>query len=283
MAREYQELMQLAADLALRASRAARDRFGRANAWLKDDKTWLTDADQAAQEMITDELARRCPDHAVLAEETVVQPSRHAAVNSAEFCWVIDPLDGTHNFVRHLPIFATSIAVLHQQRPVAAAVADAMSELVYKASAGGGAFAGQRKLAVRQQRSGRTGLLAIPSGRVRPTPPAILDRLNRQFTLRNLGSSTLHLSLVASGALDGAFCLDSAVWDVAAGVLLVVEAGGRVSDLAGNDHVRFDLCSAPRENTPYIAGSAAVVAELSEVIRTGLAGDGNEQGQCQSG
>ncbi len=59
MAREYHELMQLAVDLALQASRAARDRFGRANAWLKDDKTWLTDADQAAQEIITDELARR--------------------------------------------------------------------------------------------------------------------------------------------------------------------------------------------------------------------------------
>ena len=266
MSHEYDWLMQLAGDLALRASAVARERFARCDAWRKADRTWATDADNAAQKRITDELAERYPDHAVLAEETLAEASRRVDPAAAEFCWVIDPLDGTRNFVRGVPVFATAIAVLHKGRPVAAAVADAMTGLLYRAVAGGGSFAAGRRLAVRQEPPGPEALVAFPSGRDQPTLPNILAGLAR-FTLRNLGSSALHLALVAGGALDAAFCLECKLWDLAAGALLVLEAGGRVSDLDGNDRACFDLSHDLQADTPYVAGSAAFVAELLAILR----------------
>ncbi|MFQ6048920.1 MAG: inositol monophosphatase family protein, partial [Phycisphaerae bacterium] len=228
MSEDHQWLMQLAGDLALRAAGAVRQRFGSSTARLKQDRTLITEADQAAQQLMLDELAERYPGHAVLAEETIKDPSRHGLVEKAELCWVIDPLDGTRNFARGLPIFSTVIAVLQAGRPVAAAVADVMTGQLYRAAAGGGAYLDGRLLSVRRDQPGQHALVAVPSGRDRPTPPAVLQRVAR-FTLRNLGSSALHLAMVASGALDGAFCLECKLWDVAAGALLVAEAGGKIT------------------------------------------------------
>ena len=262
----YQSLMQLAGDLALRAAGQARMRFRRSDAWLKEDQTWVTDADKAAQQIILKTLDDRCPDHAVVAEEDLPDTRGRPAPSQAEFCWVIDPLDGTHNFVRHVPIFSTILAVLHRGKPVAAAVADVMSGVIYRASAAGGAYADGYRLDIRSQRDGLKTVVAFPSGRDSPTSGPILSGL-AHHTLRNLGSSGLHLAMVAAGGFDAAFGIECKVWDLAAGMLLVRQAGGRVTDLAGADRHRFDLSADPQADTPYIAGTDPLISELSKIIQ----------------
>ncbi|HUW82976.1 MAG TPA: inositol monophosphatase [Phycisphaerae bacterium] len=263
---DYQSLMQLAGDLALRAAGQVRMRFRRSNAWLKEDQTWVTDADKAAQEIILKSLDDRCPDHAVVAEEDLPETRHRPAAAQAEFCWVIDPLDGTHNFVRHVPIFSTILAVLHRGEPVAAAVADVMSGVIYRASAGGGAYADGHRLRSRSKRARLKTVVAFPSGRDSPTSGPILSAL-AHHTLRNLGSSGLHLAMVAAGGFDAAFGIECKMWDLAAGVLLVRQAGGRVTDLTGADRERFDLSGDPQADTPYIAGSDPLITELSTIIQ----------------
>jgi len=121
--------------------RTARRFFGRAATSRKADGTPVTDADHAAQAAILDALARDRPADAAVTEEVIVRPERHVAAGTAEYCWVVDPIDGTRNFGRGLDLWCTSVAVLHAGRPVAGAICDSTGR-VYSAAAGEGLYVG---------------------------------------------------------------------------------------------------------------------------------------------
>ena len=209
----------------------------------------VTEADRAAERIVVGGLLRHFPEHAMLAEEGVLTPLGERS-SSAEWVWIVDPLDGTTNFVHGLPFFAVAIGLVHKGRPVVGVVhAPALGE-TYVATLGGGAervFADGRRerLHVTATAELADALLATGFSYVRNEPGRDDNsgRLARVLPLcrdlRRLGSAELDLCLVAAGSYDGYWELYLQPYDVAAGAVIVREAGGCVTDLAGGEDWLF--------------------------------------------
>ena len=181
------ELRRIACTLARLGHDTARRFFGEAVTSRKADDTPVTQADLAAQAAILDVLAARFPAHAVLAEEELVHPQRHAAIGSADLCWVIDPLDGTRNFSRGVGVYATSVAVMDGSGPVAGAVFDATTGRVYSAARGEGAFLDERPLVLQDRAVDSDSVVMLSSFRRRAIPAAVRAWMD-EYLYRNQGS-----------------------------------------------------------------------------------------------
>jgi myo-inositol-1(or 4)-monophosphatase len=199
----------------------------------------VTEFDRRAERLVLSRIAERFPGHAVLAEES----GRTGDVAAAPACWLVDPLDGTTNFAHNYPFFAVSIAVEVARVLVAAAVYDPVRDEMYAAARGDGAALNQTTLRVSEIARVEEALVVtgFPYA-VREQPDEILADF-RAFLLqaqgvRRDGSAALNLSYVASGRFDGMWEVDLAPWDMAAGVLIIREAGGRVTRYDGG---RFAL------------------------------------------
>lgn len=194
----------------------------------------VSEVDSNSEKAIVQVILQAFPSHAILAEEGGTNPS--AADSDTQ--WIIDPLDGTTNFLHGFDHFAVSIGVLHQGQLVAGVVFDPVRGHVFQASKGGGAFLNGKRLSV-AARSGMVESL-ISTGLPYPTAPdapAYFRVLNQVWlgcrNVRRPGAAALDLAYVAAGFLDGFFEFALRPWDIAAGALLVQEAGGRISDLHG--------------------------------------------------
>jgi len=194
----------------------------------------LTEADLASQDLILTELSRRFPEHGILAEET---DGHHETANGA--LWLVDPLDGTTNFAHRFPVFAVSIALWVDGRPQVGVVQDVVRERTYWAAAGQGAWlADERRLQVSETSELGQSLLAtgFPYRRAINTDNNLAEfnaLMPATRGVRRAGSAALDMAWVADGRLDGYWEPYLAPWDWAAGILLVTEAGGMVSDYGG--------------------------------------------------
>lgn len=191
----------------------------------------VTDADKAAEEAALGHIRRTFPDHAILAEE-------EGASGSSTTRWIVDPLDGTTNYAHGIPHFAVSVACEIDGRIQVAAILDPMREELFTASRGGGAFLNGERIRVTDEHRLDHAVLAtgFPYW-VQERPAEVLalfgDFLARARGIRRFGAAALDLAWVAAGRYDGFFELKLKPWDVAAGMLLVEEAGGNVSDFQG--------------------------------------------------
>lgn len=193
----------------------------------KGDTDPVTEADLRVEEYLRDRIGREFPGHGIVAEESEASPAAH----DADFVWAIDPVDGTANFAAGVPFFAVSIGLLHRGRPVVSSMflpnTLAGDGVVY-ARAGGGAFDENGPLtALTYSEPKPSGLAGVPSGFAR----AFSVDGRRGWGLgepRIMGSIACELALVARGVLQYSLLTAPRVWDVAAGVLLVQEAGGAV-------------------------------------------------------
>lgn len=197
----------------------------------KEQFDFASEVDRAAEAEIVKEVRRAFPQHAILAEES-------GAAGSGKHTWVIDPLDGTHNYLRGFPHFAVSIALVENGEPLHGVVYDPIRGELWTASRGAGAFLNDRRIRV-GQRPGLHGALLCTGFpfRQRQHLPAHLDMtralLAEAEDIRRTGSAALDLAYVACGRLDGYWEMGLKPWDMAAGILLVREAGGRCVDFAG--------------------------------------------------
>jgi myo-inositol-1(or 4)-monophosphatase len=227
-------------DVALRAARAGdavvRDWTTRGNALGTQRKgfgDYVTAADRAAEQAILQVLRTEAPDIAILAEES------GGATSSDQPFWAVDPIDGTTNFLRGFPVVGISVGLMHRGRPVAGAITAPLIGQAWCAAQGLGASDGEgRPLHVRDDEQGR-GVVATgfpfrhPEHRARYLP--VFDRALEGFEdLRRAGAASLDLAYSAQGAFDGYFELNLSLWDIAAGALLVTEAGGVVTDWDGD-------------------------------------------------
>lgn len=192
----------------------------------------VTDLDREAEAAIAGELRRRFPDHDLVGEES-------GGRAGAEYVWHVDPIDGTTNFVHGLPGFCVSVALARHGRPVAGAVYDPTADELFSARLGAGARANGRPLRVEATAALGEGLFGTGIPPVHPGQDFALRSLAavalRARNVRNIGSAALHLAYVAAGRLTGFWEPALHAWDCAAGVLLVREAGGRATDIAGSD------------------------------------------------
>lgn len=261
-----ESFLAVAEDLARRAGRLALERMDSARASRKADATIVTDADLAAQHLIIEGLARRFPDHAVLGEEDRADSFTLPAPDAADYCWVIDPIDGTRNFARGFPCFSVSLALLFGGTPVVGVVYDPLLDRSYRATADGEASWGNRALRVATDPPRSDLLVGVPSGHKRPMPEPVRRWLER-MNLRNVGSTALHLAYVAAGWLDAAWCQQCYVWDIAAGWLLVRQAGGIITHSSGEQLFPLDLAEAARRKTPFLAAEPKLHGELLAELR----------------
>ena len=236
----------------------------------KPDASVVTETDRAIQTHICQEIRKAFPGHAMLGEETLQESD---AVNDpdpadARFCWVIDPLDGTRNYIAGFPIFGTSIAVLDHGRPVVGVVAEHNLGQVYAAVSNGGATLNGKSISVEEAEPDHDFLVAVPSTKDETSVRILQNWIATEgFVLRNTGSTAHHLAMVASGSLAAAFSKRSKIWDIAAGVLLIEEAGGRITGLDGRGHVPFALDADPNQDLPFLAGAPNTHTRLLEMVR----------------
>jgi myo-inositol-1(or 4)-monophosphatase len=195
---------------------------------------FVSEVDEAAEDAIIRVLKEAYPDHGVLAEESGYRQK------DAEYLWVIDPLDGTTNFLHGFPQYCVSIGLMHKGKPTQAVVLDPNRNELFTATRGAGAYLNDRR--IRVSKIDRMEGALIGTG----FPFKVIDRVDEYLRmLRNVmkatsgvrrpGAAALDLAYVACGRLDGFWERGLSPWDMCAGVLLIREAGGLVGDFQGNE------------------------------------------------
>ncbi len=192
----------------------------------------VTDADYASQEAIRSIVLGRFPSHAFIGEE---QPG--GTLPASDYCWVVDPLDGTMNYVHGVPHYAVSVALVKGDEIVAGTVYEPQSQECYRAARGEGAYLnGQRLKTSGAEQLSEALAVASFSTTIDQTSPEIAQFIAAVMHcqgIRRTGSAALNLSYVAAGRFDAFWALTTQSWDVAAGALLVTEAGGVITDIEG--------------------------------------------------
>jgi myo-inositol-1(or 4)-monophosphatase len=237
-------------------NRAARDVEG-ITVTAKRRNDFVTEIDRAAEDAVIETLRKAYPDHATLAEES-------GAAGASDYTWIIDPLDGTTNFIHGFPQYAVSIALRHRGAITQAVVYDPGRNELFTASKGRGAFLNDRRIRVSRRDHLRDALIGtgFPFKEI-----AHLDEYLRMFKrvtqntagVRRAGAAALDLAYVAAGRLDGFWELGLAPWDMAAGSLLIFEAGGLVSDLDGEAHYL--------DAGEIVCGSPKVFVQLLQLLQ----------------
>ena len=227
-------------NIAVRAARAGGDFISRyidrvdsLSITEKSRNDFVSEVDKGAEKAIIDVIRKSYPDHSILAEES----GNH---KGNDYEWIIDPLDGTTNFLYGVPQFAVSIAVRHKNRITQGVVYNPLSQELFSASRGDGAQLNGRRIRVTPRKSLEGALLGtgIP---YRENQMHLMDDYLGMLKalvpgtagIRRPGSAALDLAYVAAGRFDGFWEMDLNIWDIAAGILLVEEAGGLVGDLSG--------------------------------------------------
>lgn len=207
----------------------------------KSDGSLFTDADIAAQEALSGRLTRLHPVPLVGEEMTAAQQSEQYLLG-AEDLWCVDPIDGTSNFVKGLPYFAVSVALLRHGRPLLGVVYDPVAEEVFYAEAGRGAFLNGEPLPIKEQSpSLRNALAGVDLKRLNPRLACELAAAPPYMSQRNFGASTLEWCYTAAGRFDVYLHGGQKLWDYAAGSLILAEAGGAMCTLTHDDFWADDL------------------------------------------
>ncbi len=231
---------------------------------------FVSDVDLEAQQRIIEPIRRTFPDHAIVAEEM----DGPLGPEDAEHQWIIDPIDGSNNFVRGLPHFALSVAHRYRGRTEHAIVFDPVRNEMFSAIRGKGAYLNDTRIRVNQRRqlAGSLVLSALPFGH-RNLTPATLEVFQALYQtvqdIRISGSAALDLAWVAAGRADLYFETGLKPWDHAAGALLVREAAGLVTDLSGGEdwQEKGHLLAG---NLKLNAQAAAVLKPLARALQQGL-------------
>jgi len=230
---QLEQFCAVAADAARLGGQVLSDWRGRFSVREKSRANLVTEADEASQQAIHDRIRADFPEHGFLGEEGLDENPHDSAYE-----WIIDPLDGTSNYVHGFPYYAVSIALRHGTQLLAGVIFDPNRDELFSATTGNGAYLNGKKI----QTSGETelpqamGMASLPIAAM-PDNPAIqrfLTALQHLQTVQRSGSAALNLASVASGRIDVFWSTSLKPWDVAAGVLLVQEAGGTVTDMAGS-------------------------------------------------
>jgi len=223
----------------------------------KDRNDFVTEVDRQAEQEIIYILRKAFPSHGILAEESGLQ-------EGDEYQWIIDPLDGTTNFLHGFPQFAVSIAMRHKGRLEHGVIYDPLRQEIFSASRGAGATLNDQRIRVTNRKTLEGSLLGTGFPfKSQQHLETYLDMFRALFPqtagIRRAGSAALDLAYVATGRLDGFWEIGLSIWDMAAGVLLIQEAGGLSSDFTGgHEHL---------ESGNIVAGNPKLFAEILKTIR----------------
>ena len=257
-------LEEVARSAIMEAGALIRDRIGNVSSSVIQNKgpsDYVTEVDMRSEALIIEAVAGHFPDHHIMAEESPKGEPQPG------YTWIIDPLDGTTNFIHGFPFVAVSIGVFRDGEPLLGLVLDPVREELFTARRGGGAYLNGRRIQVSEKQPLEDALIAtgFPVRYKHLLDPYLTTFKNifRSVSgIRRAGAAALDLAYLAAGRVDGFWEAGLAPWDVAAGSLLVTEAGGIVSDFhGGGNHVWAGQ---------IVSGNASVYPFLLEQVRTHL-------------
>lgn len=233
------------------------------------ERNLVTEIDRQSEELIIGIIKRRFPHHSFLAEETEHRLAQSAGPleKNSEYRWIIDPLDGTTNYTHHFPCFAVSIALEKKGEIVLGVVYDPNFDELFVAEKGRGAFMNGKRLSVSKTETLIHSLLVtgFPYN-IKDNPDHAIEHfvnfLKEAQAIRRMGSATIDLAYVAAGRFDGFWEVSLNPWDTAAGVLLVQEAGGMVTDFSGNPYSIYQK--------PILASNGVIHNEMIRVLKKAL-------------
>jgi myo-inositol-1(or 4)-monophosphatase len=225
----------------------------------KGPADFVTAADKRAEEIIFEELKKARPDYSFLMEE-----SGEVKGNDSENRWIVDPLDGTHNFMHGLPHWCVSIALESKGRIEAGVIYDPIKEEVFRAERSGGAFVNGTRMRVSGRNQLESATIGFGSAYLDKAKQAkFMAELNAVSSVapmvRRFGAAALDLSYVAAGRLDGFWERGLKPWDAAAGVLMVKESGGFVSSIDNEDNVVY--------SQNLVSGNQSVYSDLRKILK----------------
>jgi myo-inositol-1(or 4)-monophosphatase len=267
------EELRLATELARTAGALVAEQYGKVERLLKRQNEAVTEADRASQRLIVAGLHKKFSGDGIVGEENETGDAITFDVRKpGGRNWVIDPIDGTNNFLSGLGIFAVCIGLLDAGEPVLGVVYDVTRDEMFAAARGEGAWLGSRRISANKTSLGDCPMLMLTSNLLGPDKKAPayarrwLDQTN--WKIRMLGSAAMEAMQVATGVAHGAITLNGKLWDVAAPAAIVIEAGGIVTDPKGQPIFPFDLTGYSGGKVPYLmAGPAAHPELLSDMRR----------------
>lgn len=226
----------------------------------KQENDFVSEVDQSAEQAIIETLLTAYPKHAILAEES-------GETGDSEFLWVIDPLDGTTNYLHGFPQYAVSIALLYKGVLDQGVVYDPVRNELFTASKGAGAFLNDRRIRVSKRIKLADSLIGTgfpyrDFTHLDAYTGMFRDLVQKSSGLRRPGSAALDLAWLAAGRTDGFFEIGLKPWDIAAGCLLIKEAGGLVSDFTGEDGYL--------KSGHVVAGTPKIFAQLLQTLQPHL-------------
>ena len=235
----------------------------------KQINDFVTEVDHASEKAIIETLLTAYPGHGILAEES----GKEYGARDSEFVWIIDPLDGTTNFIHGFPVYCVSIALAVKGKIEQAVVYDPTRNDLFTATKGRGAYLNERRIRVSKRTQLKdclisTGFPFRPGDNFKSYLNMMADVMQRTAGLRRPGAAALDLAYVAAGFTEGFFETGLSIWDVAAGSLLVTEAGGLVGNFTGEaDFLEQRECLA---GTPRIYGQLVpILSKYSKFVSAG--------------
>ena len=226
----------------------------------KTPQHWVSEVDIKAEQLIVDLIHQRYPSHGILGEEGGLQEGTQQPGEDA-CLWIIDPLDGTHNFLHEIPHYAVSIALQVNNRTEHAVIYDPVKRECFSATRGAGARCNDKKIRVASRSNLKEAMLGTSCGS-QSANESYFNLMQKMWTqalgVRRLGSAALDLAYVASGRLDGAWAVGLSAWDIAAGALIIKEAGGLVGDFEGGEDFL--------KNQAIVAGNPKIFKAILQTI-----------------
>lgn len=250
------DIVNLAIDGAKEAGLYLLDHFGKIGTIeSKGDRNLATNVDKEAEWIIVDKIKRKFPNHGILAEES------GASSLDRDFIWIIDPLDGTHNFIRDINVFGVSIGILQKNKFIAGVIYMPVEDELYVGEVNSGAYKNGDAIHVSNYKELKECSISFDSS-IRYSPDVMLkvlgDLASNVFNVRMFGSSARVLTYLAEGKLDFAVEFYDQPWDFAGGVCILEEAGGRISDLKGNQ--------VTPKTIGYIASNSLTHSKIQSIV-----------------
>ncbi|MEN2983841.1 MAG: inositol monophosphatase family protein [Dictyoglomaceae bacterium] len=227
---------------------------------LKSISNLVTKADRLSEEKIIELINKNFPDHSILSEE------KGYIKRNTLYHWIIDPLDGTTNYAHNNPYFSVSIALKKENDIILGIIYDPIRKELFSAMKGKGAFLNEERIRVSKVKDIRDSLLAfgLPYELTMDEKNFIsfINLSRKSHGVRRIGSAALELAYVSCGRLDGYWCKKLNPWDFSAGIIIIEEAGGKVTD--------FDNKTIPFKESSIVASNGLIHDELLETLKLGL-------------
>jgi len=221
----------------------------------------VTKADKESEILINQRLQTEFPEFSILGEEYGLLDLQ------SDYCWATDPLDGTSNYAAGLPIFSVSIALLHKGNPIIGVIYDPNQNRMYWGAKDEGAYLDEHRIQVSSRAHIESISLFGAATDIIETLPIYLTKVGK---VRSLGSAAIHLSNVAAGYFDGCLDVNTKLWDVAAGALILQEAGGTFTDHSGKPIFPLEKSSPAYHGhrVPFLATNGKIHQEVLQLIVT---------------